>query len=204
MARHTGVLHMELTQTRAAKLTALAMIIVVVTQIAYVTIKGDVITGPMIWTVEALSFLTIMTLALIPLARGSVAPLAWAALAGFGLFNVLQTGAGLAVFGPLQDAGEAAAPVFGAVLAGAFFFYFAGKVLVGVAAMALGTVLTKSGGAPAKAVGWLSLIAGLAALATNAAGLFKGMEIVQIAGAAGTAATLFAAIAILMLAGRSD
>lgn len=205
----------NLTSGRAVKLTALAMIVVVLTQIAYMTVKGAVITGPMIWGTEAIAFLAIAVLALMMLADNSArgtannggaplaSPLAWISLSLFGLFNTVQVGMGLTMFGPVGDAGEALAPVMDAIVGGAFFFYFAGKVMVGVAAIAFGLALLKAGGGAAKVIGGLAALAGLAAVLTNIAGMLMGRDVVTIAGAAGTAATLFAAIAVLMLAPKT-
>ncbi len=195
---------MEITVSRAARLVALAMGLMVLTQIAYITLKGDTLTGAMIWSVEATAFLAITVLALIPLVRGAGGALGWAALSIYGLFNVVQTGMGLAMFGPLTDAGEALAPAFEAVLAGAFFFYFAGKVLVGVAGIVFGTALLREERAGTKAVGGLAALTGLAAIAVNLVGMLMGKDgVVYAAGATGTAATVFAAIAAWMLAGRA-
>lgn len=195
---------MEMTAPRSAKLAALAMIVVALTQVAYITLKGEAITGPMIWSLEAIAFLAITLLALVPLARGAAGTLGWAALALFGLFNVVQTGMGLTMFGPVGDAGEALAPVMDAIVGGAFFFYFAGKVMVGIAGLALGAVLLREAATGAKAVGGLAALTGLAALLVNLAGLLMGMDMVFAAGATGTAATVFTATAIWMLAGRQE
>lgn len=195
---------MEMTTPRSAKLAALAMIVVALTQVAYITLKGEAITGPMIWSLEAIAFLAITLLALVPLARGAAGTLGWAALALFGLFNVVQTGMGLTMFGPVGDAGEALAPVMDAIVGGAFFFYFAGKVMVGIAGLALGAVLLREAATGAKAVGGLAALTGLAALLVNLAGLLMGMDMVFAAGATGTAATVFTATAIWMLAGRQE
>ncbi|MGI8943534.1 MAG: hypothetical protein ACR2FJ_04740 [Qipengyuania sp.] len=193
-----------MTAPRSAKLAALAMIVVALTQVAYITLKGEAITGPMIWSLEAIAFLAITLLALVPLARGAAGTLGWAALALFGLFNVVQTGMGLTMFGPVGDAGEALAPVMDAIVGGAFFFYFAGKVMVGIAGLALGAVLLREAATGAKAVGGLAALTGLAALLVNLAGLLMGMDMVFAAGATGTAATVFTATAIWMLAGRQE
>ncbi len=188
---------------RAAKLIALAMIVVVLTQITYLTLKSEVVTGKLIWGVEAFAFSAIAVLALLQLERGSasalVPPLAWASLSLFGLVNLFQVGIGLTMFGPLGDAGEVLGPVMGAVLAFAFFLYFTGKVLVGVAAIAIGLPLLKADSGAAQLIGGVCALAGLAALALNATGMVMGMDVVTAAGAAGTAATLFVAIALLIM-----
>ncbi|MDA7787978.1 hypothetical protein N8940_01960 [Sphingomonadaceae bacterium] len=193
---------MELIATRNAKLTAIALVVVALTQVAYITLKGDTITGTMIWTVEAFAFLAIAVLPLTVIGR-STAPLAWGALSLFGVFNVVQAGMGLTMFAPLDNAGEAMAAAKAAVLAFAFFMYFSGKMMLGLAAIIIGLGLFKTGGGLAKAVGGLAAVAGLAAFLGNGAGIIHGIEAVRIAGATGTVAALFAAIAIFMIP-RSD
>ncbi len=199
----TTYVQTHLRSERAAKLIALAMIAVVLTQIAYITLKGEVVTGKLIWSVEAFTFSAIAVLALLRLGQGGgsalVPPLAWASLSLFGLVNLFVVGIGLTMFGPLGDAGKVLGPVMSAVLAFAFFLYFTGKVLVGVAAIAIGLPLLNAGSGPAKLIGGVCALAGLAALAINSTGVVMGMDVVTAAGSAGTAATLFAAIALLIM-----
>ena len=183
----------------AATLAAIATIVTVVTQIAYVTVQGETITAQLIWGTEVVAFAAV---ALFGLAGALEAPahrIGWSALALFGLFNTVQAGMGLTMFGPLQEGGEALAGAFQAVLAGAFFFYFAGKVMVGIAALSFGLGAFRFGNAGAKTVGALAALSGIAALGTNLYGMVAGREgIVQTAGATGTAAALFVALAILL------
>ncbi|WP_209348441.1 hypothetical protein [Pontixanthobacter sp. CEM42] len=194
---------MDISANRAAKLSAVLLIVTVVTQIIYFAISSGGGTPPrmIIWTTEAVVFLGLSVLALVTLARQLGNAAAWAALAVGGTLNVIQVGMGLAMFGPLKEAGEAMAPAFDAVLAGAFFLYFAGKFAFGFAGIVLGAVLLRGTGA-AKAVGGLAILSGIAALLTNLLGMAKGMGdenvILLSAGAAGTAATLLLALAILM------
>ena len=184
-----------------ANLIAVAMIVVVITQIAYLTLKGDIITGRMIWSVEALAFSSIAVLALLRLAESGVSrftsSLAWASLSLFGVVNLVQVGIGLTMFGPLGDAGDLLGPVMGAVLAFAFFLYFTGKLFVGAAAIAIGMPLLKISNGSTKLMGGFCALIGLVAIGLNATGMVIGMELVTAAGAAGTAATLFVAIALL-------
>ncbi len=194
---------MEFTANRAAKLTAALLLITVISQLLYVGISSGGGEPPrmLIWTAEAVAFLGISVFALVAMARQSSHSAVWAAIAVGGILNVVQVGMGLAMFRPLMEAGEALAPAFTAVLAGAFFLYFAGKFLFGFAAILLGSSLLKGGGA-AKVIGGLALLAGLAAIVTNLYSMAVGMEITRYAGGAGTAATLFLAIGILMM--KSD
>ena len=121
----------------------------------------------------------------------------WGAIAMGGLLNVVQVGMGLAMFPPLKDAGEALAPAFNAVLAGAFFLYFAGKFLFAAAAIALGFLLFKRTATGGRIAGILAIITGFAALLVAIYAMGAGMTAVFIGGATGTAATLFLAVALI-------
>ncbi|AOF99386.1 MAG: hypothetical protein ACT6R2_17730 [Blastomonas fulva] len=185
--------------TRYLQAVPLAMIVLVVTQLSYVVLSnsGFEMHRMVIWTTEAVAFLGITVLALVALAQKSRLAPAWAAIAVSGVLNVVQVGMGLAMFGPLKDAGEAMAPAYEAVVAGAFFLYFAGKWLFGLAAILVGAAMLRGTGL-AKAAGVLAILSGLAAMAVNLLGMATGMAWIFPAGAAGTAATLLLAIALAM------
>jgi hypothetical protein len=185
--------------TRYLQAVPLAMIVLVVTQLSYVVLSnsGFEMHRMVIWTTEAVAFLGITVLALVALAQNSRLAPAWAAIAVSGVLNVVQVGMGLAMFGPLKDAGEAMAPAYEAVVSGAFFLYFAGKWLFGLAAILVGAAMLRGTGL-AKAAGVLAILSGLAAMAVNLLGMATGMAWIFPAGAAGTAATLLLAIALAM------
>ncbi|MGQ2940609.1 MAG: hypothetical protein ACT6Q7_08390 [Blastomonas fulva] len=185
--------------TRYLQAVPLAMIVLVVTQLSYVVLSnsGFEMHRMVIWTTEAVAFLGITVLALVALAQNSRLAPAWAAIAIGGVLNVVQVGMGLAMFGPLKDAGEAMAPAYEAVVAGAFFLYFTGKWLFGLAAILVGAAMLRGTGL-AKAAGVLAILSGLAAMAVNLLGMATGMAWIFPAGAAGTAATLLLAIALAM------
>lgn len=190
---------MDITARNSAMIVAGAIIVSVVTQIAYLTIKGAVVTAPMIWGTEAVVFLAIGLFALVPALRGGPHAPGWAALALFGVFNLVQAGIGLTMFGPLGEAGDALAPAMEAILAGAFFFFFTGKAAIGVAGLVFGLALLGKPGAAFKTVGGLTALAGLAALLTNLAAMILGRDLAMLAGGAGTAAAAFVAAALLIL-----
>lgn len=200
---------MEFTVRRSAQLVAILLIVTVVTQIAYIAISNGGGEPPrmLIWTAEAVAFLGISIFALVALVRQAGNLAAWAAIAVGGLLNVVQVGMGLAMFGPVKDAGEAMAPAFQAILAGAFFLYFAGKFLFGFAGILIGSGMLRGRGGVGKAgkvVGGLTILTGLAAALVNLYAMAVGMDVVFQAGAAGTAATLLLAIAILMNAPKDE
>lgn len=196
---------MNISAHRSAQIVAILLISIVAMQIVYFAIssvEGD-INRAVIWSVEAVAFLGISVFALVCLVRQSDLQLAWAAIAVGGVLNLVQVGMGLAMFPPLSDAGEAMAPAFQAILAGAFFLYFAGKFLFGMAAVVVGLRLI-GGRSVARIVGILTALAGLGAMAVNLAAMGVGMTIAFPAGATGTVATLALAVALAIAMGARD
>lgn len=193
---------MDYTARRSTQIVIAALFSVFITQLIYVALSsaGADINRMVIWTTEAVAFLAMSLFGLILLVRSNSNGAAWIAIMLAGIFNVIQVGMGLAMFGPLTDAGEAMAPAFQSVLAGAFFFYFVGKLLFGFAAILAGATLLRSGAGTAKGVGGLAVLTGLAAMATNLVAMAMGMDMIQPAGAAGTAATLFLGLALIFVA----
>lgn len=208
---------MDFTTRRAGMLIAIAFIVTIVTQIVYMmTLGGPQASDPAvgvtnadvvsyftdrwteiatIWTIELAAFAAIAVAALVAMVRGAAAPSAWAALAFSGLFNVIQVGIGLSMFQPAATAGEALAPIFSTIVAGAFIFYFLAKVLIGLAGIGFGFALVAQGSTAIKAAGLLSVVVGLGAAAINILAIPQGMAMVFMAGAAGTAAALTTGVA---------
>lgn len=183
--------------TKSLRVVPILLISLVVTQIIYVVLSGNGadINRAVLWSTEAVAFLAITVLALTALAHRTALAMAWAAIAISGILNIVQLGIGLTMFGPLSDAGEALAPAYKAIVAGAFFFYFAGKLLFGFAAIIVGASLLRAGGV-ARFIGALAALAGLSAMVVNLGGMATGMALAFPAGATGTAATLLLAIAL--------
>ncbi|WP_271078621.1 hypothetical protein [Aurantiacibacter sp. MUD61] len=188
---------MQSTFTAAARMAAIALLITVITQIIYIAISNSGGTPPrdILWGIETVTFafMAIAGLALLP-AR----PLIGAGIAAGGIFNTIQSGMGLVMFGPLMDGGEALAPVFGAVLSMAFLLYFAAKLAIGFAALAAALCLWGSKGI-AKIVGALTGVAGLAAMALNIAAIFPATDLTFPAGGAGTAAAALLALSLFFV-----
>ncbi len=193
---------------RAGAMVAICLIITVVTQIFYVVALGGPspfaerwgdIARPSVWMIELAVFCVLSVAAMTAMVRGAMAPAAWGAIALSGIFNAVQVSMGLSMFKILSEAGETVAPVFSAVLAGAFFFYFLAKVMVGMAGIGFGLSLFGNGSLAAKIAGVLAILTGFAASAGNIWALSQGMALTQMAGATGTVSALFTAIAAYML-----
>lgn len=195
---------MDKNETKIVPAIAMLLLLTVLTQILYIvksSFKID-IDSAAIWSVEAVTFLALLVLGLVAMVRHSQWAMTWAAIAMGGLFNVIQVGMGLTMFKPLSDAGAALEPAYSAIVAGAFYCYFAGKFLFGFAAIHVGLTLLRYTGA-AKALGALAALTGAAAMAVNLGGIAAGMTLLYPAGAAGTLATLLLAGALGMAARRS-
>jgi hypothetical protein len=190
---------MTFTPRGAATVVAIALLATVATQLFYIGVVSpadDALLRKGTWVTEMALYSVITVAALALLARGSM-PLVWAAIAIAGLVNVIQVGIGLAAFGP---AGEASDPkVFASVLGGAFFLYFHGKAMIGMAAVGAGLAAWQQGSAMAKALGAAGVVAGVVAAALNLLGMANGMDMVFAAGAAGTAATALFGLTALFL-----
>lgn len=189
---------MEISPRRSVQVVAFALIATVATQIIYIVLSdaGMDIHRPVFWTVEGIAYLAISVFALVGLVRAAGPVSVWAAIALGGVLNVIQVGMGVAMFPPLMEAGEAMAAAFKAVLAGAFFLYFAGKFLFGFAAIVAGLFVYGVGSGIKRIVGASTALAGIAALAVNTAAMMSLGDLTFIAGGTGTAATLLLALVL--------
>ena len=191
---------MTFTDRGATVAVSIALLATVVTQLFYigvVTPQDSAILRKITWTSELVLFSAVVWLSM-PLAARSAMPLVWSAVAVSGLLNVVQVGMGLLEFPQAQQATDPA--VFQTVLNGAFFLYFHAKLMMGVAAVALGFAAWQAAPAVGKSLGALSSVAGLVAIALNLHGVANGMSQVFAAGAAGTVATALFAITALVAA----
>lgn len=195
---------MESARQDQRKLIAILLFAIVTMQLLYFGLRsaGSEFDSKPLWTTEALVYLLLSVLGFAQAIQGSERA-AYVAIALGGLLNVLQTGMGLTMFGPLGDAGEALGPAQQAVVAGAFYYYFAGKVLFGLAAVLLGLAVVRVPGVSSlsRIAGGLACLAGLVALVANGLALGVGMTLTFAAGASGTIATLLMALLIALSAG---
>lgn len=190
---------MSFTNRGATVVIAVALLATVATQLFYIGVvspQDSAVLRKITWTSEMVLF-TLVAWAALPLAARSKLPLVWSAVALSGLFNVIQVGMGLLEFPQAQAAADEA--VFRTVLNGAFFLYFHGKMMIGLAAIGIGLVALRGNGVLWKGLGGFTIAGGVAAVALNGYSMANGMELVFQAGAAGTAATaLFAVTALLV------
>ena len=179
----------------------LALLVTVATQIFYITVisGGENVDGlrMIVWTLEAITFSVIAMTALVLSGNAAFSRAAFAAIAIGAVTNIIQVGMGLAEFGPAREAADEA--VFGTVIAGAFFLYFHGKAMFGLAAILISLALFARLGGIAKILAGLTGLAGLIAAIINVLGMAQGMEFVQIAGATGTLSTALLGVLLLIV-----
>ena len=179
----------------------LALLVTVATQIFYITVisGGENVDGlrMIVWTLEAITFSVIAMTALVLSGNAAFSRAAFAAIAIGAVTNIIQVGMGLAEFGPAREAADEA--VFGTVIAGAFFLYFHGKAMFGLAAILISLALFARLGGIAKILAGLTGLAGLIAAIINVLGMAQGMEFVQAAGAAGTLSTALLGVLLLIV-----
>ena len=182
---------------------ALAILLLVATQIFYMAVVypagPETVLRPITWMVEMAGFTLVTVASLVLMARAPSAPLVWASIAVGGLVNMIQVGMGLAMFPPAAAVMEQTPALFDTVLKGAFFLYFTGKILFSLAAVAMGRALLGLGTGASKALGGVTVLAGVAATILNIIALPTGLDWMMPAGASGTLASALLALAILLL-----
>ncbi|MHA6333710.1 hypothetical protein ACXYL9_08485 [Qipengyuania sp. CAU 1752] len=190
---------MTFTLRGAVVVVSISLLATVATQLFYLGVvspSDSAVLRKITWTSEMVLF-SLVAWAALPLAARSTMPLVWSAVAIAGLVNLIQVGMGLLEFPQAQQAADE--QVFKTVLNGAFFLYFHGKMMLGVAAVGLGLAATGAPGALAKGLGWACVASGLAAAVLSIYGMANGMELVFATGAAGTATTALLAITGLLV-----
>ena len=181
---------------------AAALLLTVASQIFYITVVSgseNEMLRPLTWFTELLAFSVVAIFAHALAARRPLQAVLWSTIALSGAFNVLQVGMGLSMFAPAMEVRESLPELFGAILAGAFFFYFLAKLLIGAAAISLGLDAVRSSGSGlAKGIGGVAALAGLAAIALSLAAMVDSEAWTIAAGGAGTAATALFALLLLL------
>ena len=196
-----------MTDRSLVKGLAAALLITVVSQVFYVAVVSgspNEMLRPLTWFTELFAFSLGAIFALSLAVRRARDAAIWSAIALAGVLNVVQVGMGLSMFGPAMEASEAVPQLFAAILAGAFFFYFLAKFLLGGAAIAFGLRALASGNGIARFVGGLASLAGLAAMGLSLLAMIDAKAWTFPAGAAGTAVTaLLAAVLLVSAQGKA-
>ncbi len=183
---------------------SLALGLTVISQLFYVFVVSQAADGGdglrrIVWTLEMADYTLVAVVSLALLARDRAMPLVWGMIAIAGIMNIAQVGMGLAMFPPAREIAEQTPQLFGSILAGAFFLYFHGKALLGLAAILVGMAVVARSGAAAKGLGGLTVLAGLATAALNCLAMAVGMDWTWYAGASGTLATALLAVSLLLV-----
>ncbi|MBX7457658.1 hypothetical protein K3152_05310 [Qipengyuania sp. 1NDH17] len=180
---------------------AAVLLITVASQVFYITVvsgSANEALRPLTWFTELFAFTASAVFALALATRRPSQGVIWATIAIAGLVNIIQVGMGLSMFGPAMEASDAVPQLFAAVLAGAFFFYFLAKLLLGVAAILLGLHAVLSSGTLAKGAGGIAVLAGASSVILALLAMVDAESWRFAAGAAGTAATAFVGLLLFL------
>lgn len=178
-----------------------ALLLTVASQIFYITIvsgSDNEMLRPLTWFTELFAFTAVTVLSFAQAVRRPDRAALWSMIGFSGLLNVLQVSIGLSMFAPAMEAGDSVPQLFAAILAGAFFLYFLAKLVLGIAAIEVGTSLFRRGSAVGKITGLLALLAGMAAIGLNFLAMIDAKPWTFAAGGAGTAATALLALALFV------
>jgi len=192
---------MEITLKRSAGIMAVLLILAAVTQAIYTAlyIGAPDISRKFLWSIEAVLFTALTAFAGAAMMQAKGYALGWAAIAFAAVLNVVQVGVGLVMFAPFGEvAGEMEAfrPAFMSVVAFSFFVYNAAKALLGLAALVFGMAAMARG---AKALGGLTALIGVIAMAANALSMALGRDFsgeLPLAGGSGVLATVLLALVL--------
>lgn len=195
---------MELSQRSTIKIVAILLLLAAISQPIYTAlyINAPEVDRQFLWGIEGLIFVLLATFAGSALALSKRYTLAFAAIAFSAVLNVVQVGVGLTQFGPFGAVAGANAELAGlasSVVAFSFFGYNAAKILLGLAALAIGLSKMKDG---AKVIGGLTALVGTVAFVANTMVMMFGRDGIvpsPVAGGSGVAATLLLALCLFSL-----
>lgn len=196
---------MDFTKTRTIQITSYLLLSLAVTQALYTALYIAELSVPrqFLWGMEALLFTMLTAFAGAAMVHAKNYQVGWSAIAFSAALNVVQVSVGLTMFGPFREAAsqlEALGPLAGAVVALSFMIYYTAKLLLGFAAIIFG-VAAMTGGS--KALGGLTVLAGVVALFANAVLILFGRDAFlssAVAGGSGVLATLLLAICLMRIA----
>ena len=192
---------MEFTQKQNTQIVATLLLLTVASQAIYTAMYQYASDVPRqwLWGIEALLFVLLAAVAGSALAQVKSLTLGFSAIFASAILNLIQVGVGLTQFGAFREAAQAVegmAPAAGGIFALSFFVYNAAKCLLGIAAVVIGSAASKAG---AKALGNITMLAGVVALATNAIVMMFGRMGSVPSGATGVVATLLLALCLYKL-----
>ncbi|MEM9311423.1 MAG: thiamine biosynthesis protein ThiC [Pseudomonadota bacterium] len=194
---------MELSLKHTVSVVAWLLVAAAVTQAVYTGMYAAEMTPPrqLLWGTEGFLFVMLGAFAGAAMAQAKSLHLAWSAILGAAILNVVQVGVGLTMFGPFREVAQAvpeAAPAASGVVAFSFMVYNAAKVLLALAAIVFGMAKM---GAGAKALGGLTVAIGAIAFVSNtlSMALGRGFTEYPIAGGSGVLATILLAVCLFGL-----
>jgi hypothetical protein len=193
---------MDIPFNRTVQITGLLILLAALTQATYTVFSMADADVPrkFLWGSEGVLFVLTAAFAGSALAQSRRYHLAWSAITGAAVLNVVQVGVGLTQFGPFFEAAgnvDGLTPAARSVVAFSFMVYNAAKVLLALALVVLGLGKLNSG---ARALGGISALVGAIALISNMASMAAGRNVfgdLPLAGASGVTATLLLAACLL-------
>jgi len=192
---------MEFTQKQNIQMISVLLFLSVITQAIYTALYVIANDLPRLWLwgLEGLMFVLLAAIAGSTLVQAKQYTLGFSAIFASAILNLIQVGIGLTQFGPFREAAEsveAIAPAAGSVVALSFFVYNAAKILLGIAALVFGSVISQAG---FKVLGKLTIFLGGVAIITNTIVMMFGRINEVPSGAIGVLATLLLAMCLFKL-----
>jgi len=192
---------MEFSKNQNIRILATLLILIVISQAIYTALYVAAKDVPRLWLwgIEGLLFVIIMAIAGSALVQAKQYTLGFSAIFASAILNLIQVGIGLTQFVPFREVAtnvEAIAPAASSVVALSFFIYNAAKILLGIGALVFGSAISQNG---SKLLGRITMLAGVAAIVTNAIVMMFGRMQAIPSGAIGVVATLLLAICLLKL-----
>ncbi|MEM7358980.1 MAG: thiamine biosynthesis protein ThiC [Pseudomonadota bacterium] len=194
---------MEFTQKQNIQTISVLLFLAVITQAIYTAlyVAANDLPRTWLWGIEGLLFVLMAAVAGSALAQTKDFTLVFSAIFASAILNIVQVGIGLTQFGPFYEAAgavEGLKPAAGSVVALSFFIYNAAKILLGIAAVAVGMGISEA----SKGLGRLTVFVGGIAIITNTIVMMFGRIEAVPSGATGVVATLLLAVCLLKL--KSD
>lgn len=200
---------MNFTNKHIIQISAYLLLALAITQAVFTVLyvaKLD-LSRQFFWGMEGLLFTVLVAFAGTAMVQLKNEQLMWSAIAFSAVLNVIQVSIGVTMFGTFSEASgelEALKPALNGVVGLSFMIYYAAKLLLGLAALAIGMTVMSEG---SKLLGGLTACIGSVAIVANAILITFGRDGFLpsgVAGATGVLATLLLAICLIVAARKES
>lgn len=193
---------MNFTPKQLTQFSAYILLVLALTQVVYTALYVAKLDVPrqFLWGSEGLLFTVLIAFAGAAMVQLKENQLIWSAIAFSAVLNVIQVSVGITLFGSFSEAAsevKGLKPALSGVVALSFMIYYAAKLLLGMAALGMGSALMSEGN---KALGGLTALVGGIAVLANAILITFGRDGFLpsgVAGATGVLATLLLALCLI-------